>query len=46
LHLASCEGHIEVVKWLVQNGVEKNIKDFAGNKAVDDAFNHNKMDIY
>ena len=37
LHLAASEGHLDVVKWLVENGCDVNVKDRWGNTPLQDA---------
>ena len=45
LHVASSEGHIEVVKYLLHNGALVHKRDRYGNNALDDAvkFNHHEV---
>lgn len=40
LHLACAEGHLDVVKYLVENRVQVNTKDRFNNAPVDDAIRH------
>ncbi len=37
LHLAACEGHVEVVQWLLQQNADTSVKDCFMNTAIDDA---------
>ena len=37
LHLAASEGHLDVVKWLVENGCDVNVKDRWGGTPLQDA---------
>lgn len=41
LHLAACENRIECVKWLLQKGVDRKVKDCFGNTPLHDAERYN-----
>jgi len=45
LHLACCNGHLSVVKWLVQNGADANIMDRFGNDPAEDAKRYGHEEI-
>ena len=45
LHLASCEGRIEVVKHLISLGADVTARDRFGNSALDDAIRHGHANI-
>ena len=45
LHLASSEGHLDCVKWLLKENVDKNVKDCFGNRPIEDAIRYNHPDI-
>ena len=42
LHIAASEGHLNIVKYLVNHGSDVDIKDSRGNTALDDAIRENK----
>lgn len=45
LHIAASEGHLNIVKYLVNHGSDVDIKDSRGNTALDDAIRENKQDV-
>ncbi len=45
LHLASSEGKLEAVKFLVENGANINIKDSRGSIPLDDAIRENRTHV-
>eukprot|EP00804_Cyclotella_cryptica_P002973 CCRYP_005992-RA/>CCRYP_005992-RA protein AED:0.35 eAED:0.35 QI:679/1/1/1/0/0/2/283/442 len=45
LHLASSEGHLEIVKSLLEQGARINRSDRWGNSPMDDAYRHKHFDV-
>merc|ERR1711871_207176 len=45
LHIASYTGHLECVKWLVQQGADMTAKAFDGTAPLDVARSHNKTSV-
>ncbi len=45
LHLASCEGQVEVVQFLISHKVDISPKDRWGNTPLDDAVRHNQKEV-
>ena len=45
LHLASCEGHAEVVDYLLDNGASVHARDRYGHSAFDDAIRYEHYDV-
>jgi len=45
IHLASSEGHLECVRFLVEQSNSLNLKDRWGNTALDDAVRHQHPEI-
>jgi hypothetical protein len=45
LHLASSEGQLDAVKFLVENGANIHIKDSRGSDPLDDAIRENRTDV-
>ena len=43
--MASSEGHLDVVKYLISKGADVNIKDARGNDALADAKRENRTDV-
>jgi glutaminase len=43
--VASSEGHLDVVKYLISKGADVNIKDARGNDALADAKRENRTDV-
>ncbi|KAL7479292.1 hypothetical protein ACHAW6_005027 [Cyclotella cf. meneghiniana] len=45
LHLASSEGHLEIVKYLLEHGARINRSDRWGNSPMDDAYRHKHFHV-
>lgn len=43
--MASSEGHLDVVKYLISKGADVNIKDARGNDALADAIRENRTEV-
>jgi glutaminase len=43
--VASSEGHLDVVKYLISKGADVNIKDARGNDALADAKRENRTEV-
>ena len=45
LGLACSEGHLDIVKYLINHGADVNHRDARGNNALDDAVRENRKDV-
>ena len=45
LHLASCQGHVDVVDYLLGNGASLHARDRYGHSAFDDAIRYKRYDV-
>ncbi|EKX36081.1 hypothetical protein GUITHDRAFT_57638, partial [Guillardia theta CCMP2712] len=45
LHLASCEGHLHIVQFLLESKADPSSKDRFGGTALQDAIRHGKMSV-
>ena len=45
LHIASSEGNLGIVKYLIEQGVDPNPVDRWGGSPIDDAVRHKKSDV-
>lgn len=46
LHLAACSNSLECVTWLLEQGANRNVKDYFGNKPIDDAKKYNHYQVF
>ena len=45
LHIASCDGHLEVVRYLLDWGAPVHIRDRYGHSPLDDAIKFNHLEV-